>query len=83
MEQKLDVRELAPPEPLEAILGALDDMPADDWLRVRLSREPFPLYAMLRDMEYSWRGHWTDSGFELLIRRKVTAPFNGEKAGQW
>ena len=49
MEQELDVRELAPPEPLEAILGALDDMPADDWLRVRLSREPFPLYAMLRD----------------------------------
>lgn len=67
MERLLDVRELAPPLPLEQILDALDTLLEDDWLRVRLIREPYPLYAMLRQMGFAWDSQWFNNDFILRI----------------
>ena len=83
MERALDVRELAPPEPMDAILQALDDLPKEDWLRVRLSREPFPLYAVLRDLGVSWRGRWTEDGFTLLIWQQDAPRVVTDRMDQW
>ncbi len=74
MECYLDVMPLEPPEPMERILNALDGMPAGDWLRVRLRREPFPLYNVLRSMDMAWRGFWTEDRFELLIWHRGAQP---------
>jgi len=78
MERVLDVSGLAPPEPLEVILEALQDLPAADRLRVRHSREPFPLYNLLREMDFSWQSGWTDTGFEMVIWHAGTEPFDPE-----
>ena len=44
---EIDVRELAPPEPMTAILSALSTLPQGKGLRVHHSRQPFPLYDKL------------------------------------
>ncbi|MEW5865080.1 MAG: DUF2249 domain-containing protein [Pseudomonadota bacterium] len=65
----LDLRGLDPPEPLVRILAALEAEPARP-LRVRMSREPWPLYAMLA--AGGWQRHTRaheDGGYEILIRR--------------
>ena len=70
MERRLDVRHLEPPEPMELILDALDELPAGDWLRVRHRREPYPLYNVLRSMDFSWRSKWEGGELDLLIWHK-------------
>jgi uncharacterized protein (DUF2249 family) len=55
VDRELDVRDLAPPEPLERVLDALADLPPGDRLLVHHRREPFPLYDLLRRMGYAWR----------------------------
>lgn len=68
MEQLIDVRDLAPPEPLERILDALADLPAGAWLRVLHRRDPVPLYRMLKDMGYRWDTSSPEQGrFEIVI----------------
>ncbi|MCG8488358.1 MAG: DUF2249 domain-containing protein [Candidatus Thiodiazotropha sp.] len=66
MERKLDVRELEPPVPLERILDMLDTLSKEDWLCVRHNREPFPLYSLLRQMDFSWDSRWSNG--ECFIR---------------
>ena len=44
---EIDVRELAPPEPMTAILSALSSLPQGEVLLVHHSRQPFPLYDKL------------------------------------
>lgn len=44
---QLDVKDLAPPEPMTAILLALSTLAAHQILRVYHRREPFPLYEKL------------------------------------
>ena len=63
----LDVRRLAPPEPLERILDALADLPRGERIRVLHRREPFPLYDLLRRMGYGWQTRGTDECVEILI----------------
>lgn len=72
--QVLDVRALAPPEPLERILDALADLPAGGQIRVLHRREPFPLYDLLRTMGYSWRASGEGERFELLIWDSAVPP---------
>jgi Uncharacterized conserved protein (DUF2249) len=67
MERLIDAMALAPPEPLERVLDALADMPADDRLRVLLPREPFPLYSLLPRMGYRWRSEGGEGRYEILI----------------
>ena len=44
---RLDVRGLEPPEPLEKVLDALEQLPAGDRLCMLIEREPRPLYRIL------------------------------------
>lgn len=65
--RQLDVRHLAPPEPLERILDTLADLPPSDELCVVHRREPFPLYDLLRRLGYQWRTEGADEYFEIRI----------------
>lgn len=56
----IDVRELALPEPMTAILQALSTLPKGDGLRVHHSRQPFPLYEKL-----------TSAGWEYECEKKA------------
>ena len=62
MMQLLDTSELAPPEPMMRVVDTLADMPEGDWLRVTHSREPKPLYLVLRQMHYCWQTVRRDDG---------------------
>lgn len=65
----LDLRALEPPEPLLRIFAALDAAPGRR-LRVRLNREPFPLYPMLHAGGWSHRTQsHADGGYEIFISR--------------
>lgn len=66
----LDVRGLPPCEPLERILAALDDLPADETLDVLIHREPFPLYALLAERGFAWRTEAAGEAFRVLIARR-------------
>jgi len=75
MEKTLDVRDLAPPEPLERILDALADLPPGHWLKVQHSREPFPLYDLLKGMGYLWNTqHQGRNRYEIYIWPEVQSP---------
>jgi hypothetical protein len=63
----LELRGMQPPEPIVRILDALERSPAEP-LRAILPHEPLPLYALLRERGFTWRGApRADGGFELLI----------------
>ena len=71
-ERLLDVRDLAPPEPLERVLVAMHALTDAQYLRVRLPREPFPLYPLLQEFGYTWRARPADGAwFEILIWRRA------------
>ena len=68
--QELDVRGLPPPEPFINIMGALQALPAESTLRVRIHRQPYPLYDVLRESGYAWQTTaLADDDFEILISR--------------
>jgi len=63
----LELRGLQPPEPIVRILDALERAPGEP-LRAILPHEPMPLYALLRERGFTWRGlPRADGGFELTI----------------
>ncbi|MEJ2464061.1 MAG: DUF2249 domain-containing protein [Candidatus Thiodiazotropha sp.] len=66
MEQHLDARGLEPPMPMIRILDTLEILPQMDSLQVTLSREPYPLYALLRQMDFVWETH--RSGPDVVVR---------------
>jgi len=67
--QALDLRELEPPAPFVRIMQRLHEAPAAP-LRVRIHREPFPLYEELRAQGYRYRAQALEDGsFEILIER--------------
>jgi uncharacterized protein (DUF2249 family) len=71
--QALDLRGLAPPQPIVRIFEALERAP-DDPLRVVLPHEPVPLYGLLDQRGFEWSGaSLADGGFELIIRRRGSA----------
>lgn len=66
---ELDVRGLEPPAPMMRIMEALARAPQQA-LRVRIHREPFPLYELLAERGFGWRSTpLADGTYELLIRR--------------
>jgi len=67
MDVSLDVSLLEPPEPLERVLDALAGLADGDRLRVKLRRQPFPLYNFLRQMGYEWETTGAEGRFEVLI----------------
>lgn len=52
---ELDVRDLLPPEPFARIMQSLETLPAGAILRVRIHREPYPLYDVLRAAGHHWQ----------------------------
>ncbi|HZM37073.1 MAG TPA: DUF2249 domain-containing protein [Burkholderiales bacterium] len=65
----LDLRGLQPPEPIVRIFQALERAPGEP-LRAILPHEPVPLYALLHERGFAWRGApRTDGGYELVIER--------------
>ncbi len=63
----LDVRALAPPEPFLRLLQRLREAPRAP-LRVRIHREPFPLYEELHTLGYRYSTRaLADGSFEILI----------------
>ena len=69
-EQSLDVRWLEPPEPFERIVAALEQLPADGVLKVRIHREPQPLYRWLTREGYKHSTRYDQDGyFEIQITR--------------
>jgi uncharacterized protein (DUF2249 family) len=52
---ELDVRQLAPPEPLMRILEALNTLPEKGLLLVHHHREPMLLYDKLRERGFGWQ----------------------------
>ena len=69
----IDGREMAPPEPLELTLAALERLPPDGELTVLLFCQPKPLFAMLRQDGWSWTETLQPDGtHEIRIRRPVT-----------
>lgn len=67
MEHSIDTRDLAPPEPMERVLDSLAGMGPGDRLLVRLRREPFPLYDLLRRMDYRWESEGSEADFRVRI----------------
>jgi hemerythrin-like domain-containing protein len=63
----LDLRALEPPEPFLRIVRRLREAPKAP-LRVRIHREPFPLYEELRGLGYRYHTRsLADGSFEILI----------------
>jgi len=64
----LDVCGLPPPEPFVRIMAALETLPAGSALQVRIHREPFPLYDVLRENGFAWQTATpADGNFQILI----------------
>jgi hypothetical protein len=68
----VDLRGLEPPEPLVRILDAIAQ--ADGPMRFLLSREPFPLYPMLRGSGFRHAVRRDERGIELTVERKERKP---------
>ena len=67
----LDLRGLEPPEPMLRIMEHLARSP-DEPLRVVLRHEPVPLYELLAQRGFAWRGeHRANGGYELVIERSI------------
>ena len=66
----LDVRGLAPPEPLTRALQALENLSSVDRLCLLIDREPFPLYGILQDEGYHYATKiGADDHYEICIWR--------------
>ncbi len=74
MEHFVDVSQLQPPAPLGIVLDRVRQLPRGDYLHIRHSREPFPLYAMLADMGFAWIGAHRGDGFEMRVWRRDDEP---------
>lgn len=68
MDHLIDAREMEPPEPMERTLDALAALPAGDRVVLRLTRQPFPLFDLLRRMGYLWEVSGGNGDYQILIR---------------
>jgi uncharacterized protein (DUF2249 family) len=67
----LDLRGLEPPEPMERVLDALDDLPRGQRLRMLIDREPRPLYRILDNNGFAFSTHARpDFLYEIQIWHK-------------
>jgi uncharacterized protein (DUF2249 family) len=51
---ELDCREMLPPEPLERVMAALDEIRDGDELVLLINMQPVPLFNILRRYGYIW-----------------------------
>jgi hypothetical protein len=69
----VDLRGLEPPEPLQRILEALPAA-TNEPLRFLLSREPFPLYGILKRDGFRYSVQREEAGVRLVIVRGDRIP---------
>ncbi len=74
MDHVIDARELEPPEPMERTLDALATLPPQDRVLLRLPRQPFPLFDLLRRMGYLWEVSGSEGDYWIAIRQADAAP---------
>jgi len=68
----IDGRDLAPPEPLQRVLQALDGLSDEDELAVLLHCHPAPLISILERNGYLWQeAILEDATHEIRIHRKI------------
>lgn len=68
----VDARWLAPPEPMEKALTALDLLRPGQRLRFLLHREPYPFYDLLNQQGYRHTTRPLDDGcFEILVQART------------
>lgn len=66
----VDGRGLQPPEPMELVLAALDELQPGQRIRFLIHRQPYPLYDILRRYHYHYETTPLSSGdFEILISK--------------
>ena len=71
MEQTLDVSDLEPPEPMERILEAIENLGKGDYLRVTHRREPHLIYPMFENMGFAWHTRpGGPVGYEIFVWRQ-------------
>ncbi|MFO1420636.1 MAG: DUF2249 domain-containing protein [Candidatus Competibacteraceae bacterium] len=64
----VDGRDLEPPEPMERVLAALDDLQPGQRVRFLIHRQPYPLYDILSRYRYRYSTEsFPDGHFEILI----------------
>ena len=65
----VDARDLAPPEPMERVLQALELLRPGQSIRLLLHREPFPLYPLLSERGYRHDTQMeADGSYVILIQ---------------
>jgi len=70
-EHFLDATELDAPAPLQAALAALESLPAGDYLRLLIKRDPIFLYPLLLLQGYEHETHSrSQENYEVLIWHK-------------
>lgn len=62
----IDGREMAPPEPFEATMTALDTLQPGEELTLLLYCQPQPLYETLRRNGYVWNETWEADGTNVI-----------------
>ncbi len=69
---EVDVKQLAPPEPMTVILTALAQLTSEQCLLVSHRRQPFPLYEKLQQAGWDYHCQMHDEGnISLFIYRKI------------
>lgn len=67
----LDVCGLEPPEPMERVLDALTRLETGQQVRMRIDREPRPLYRILEQNGYTYTVTPLEGYlYEIIIRQK-------------
>lgn len=67
-ERIIDARWLAPPEPMELTLAALEVLGPDERLRLLIHREPYMLFNILEEWDYDYLTQANDDGsYDILI----------------
>lgn len=62
MNLRMDLRDLAPPEPMQRILDALEALEPSRCLEALTPFRPVPLLSLLDDMGYAWHVAMADDG---------------------
>ena len=70
MPQPVDLRGLDPPEPLVRILAAIEGAPGP--FQFWLSREPYPLYALLAAAGWRHEVRREEAAIVLTVTRRAT-----------
>lgn len=64
------MRGMPPPEPFENIIRSLQTLSGNEYLRVLIHREPYPLYEILPGAGYAWQTVALANGdYEIMITR--------------